>query len=72
MLEIDKEGMRCKDGLSSKSGPNMKEKRLHLKYLHVKEDQLLKGIQMSFMVVVTPAIIMVTRLSTAKLMIGIL
>ena len=72
MLEFDKEGMRCKDGPSSKSGPNMKEKGLHLKDLHLKEDHLLKGIQMFFMVGVTPVTIMVTRLSTAKFILGIL
>ena len=72
MLAFDKEGMRCKDGPSSKSGPNMKEKGLHLKYLHLKEDQLLKGFQTYFMVVVTPATIMVTWLSTSKFMIAIL
>ena len=50
----------------------MKEKGLHLKDLHLKEDQLLKGIQISFMAIVTPTTIMVTRLCTANFMIGIL
>ena len=72
MLAFDKEGMRCKDGPSSKSGPNMKEKGLHLKDLHLKEDQLLNGIQIFFMVVVTPATIMVTWLSATNVKIGIL
>ena len=72
MLAFDKEGMRCKDGPSSKSGPNMKEKGLHLKDLHLKEDHLLKGIQIFFMDFVTLATIMVRRLSTANFMIGIL
>ena len=70
MLAFDK-GMRCKDGPSNKSGPNMKEKGLPLKDLHLKEDQLLKGIQIFFMAIVTPATIMVTRLSTANFILGI-